>query len=231
MTVVAIHQPNFLPWLGFFDKIARADAFVLLDTAQFPKKGGTWINRVRILVNGEPTWLTVPIDRAYHGTRRISEMRMRDEDGRWREGTLKTLRSAYGRAPHFDAVLAELEPVLANPTDELAAYNERAIRRLCALLGLETPLLRASELDEEGTATARLVSLVRAAGGDAYLAGGGAAGYQEDELFAQAGIALHTQGFVPPRYEQGLPEHVPGLSVVDALVHLGFDGTRALLAS
>ncbi len=229
MLTVAIHQPNFLPWLGYFDKIARADAFVLLDSVQFPKKGGTWINRVRILVNGKATWLTVPVDRSYHGTRTIREMRVNDADGRWRETALKTLRSAYGRAPFFAAVQAELEPLLADPTDDLGAYNERAIRRLCELLGVDTPLIRASELDGRGAATDLLVSLVRAAGGDAYLAGGGAEGYQEDEKFAAAGIALLEQEFAPPTYDQGGGEHVAGLSVVDALMHIGVEGTRALL--
>ena len=229
MLTVAIHQPNFLPWLGFFDKIARADTFVLLDSVQFPKKGGTWINRVRVLVNGSPTWLTVPVDRSYHGTRTIREMRINDDDGRWRDTALKTLRSAYGRAPFFASVHAELEPLLRDPTDDLAAYNERAIRRLCDLLGLGTSLVRASELDGRGAATDLLVSLVRAAGGDAYLAGGGAEGYQEDEKFAANGLELIEQGFEPPPYDQGGGDHVAGLSVVDALMHVGFEGTRGLL--
>jgi len=229
VTLVAIHQPNFLPWLGFFDKIARADVFVLLDSVQFPKKGGTWTNRVRILVNGEPTWLTVPIDRAYHGTRTIREMRLRDDDGRWRETALKTLRSAYGRAPYFDAVAPELAPLLLDPTAELAVYNERAIRRLCELLGLRTPLVRSSELAAEGSGTNLLVALVRASGGDAYLAGGGAASYQEDEKFAAAGIELRFQAYAPPAYAQGTDQHVPGLSAVDALMRVGPGDTRALL--
>jgi hypothetical protein len=231
VTLVAIHQPNFLPWLGFFDKIARADVFVLLDSVQFPKKGGTWTNRVRILVNGEPTWLTVPIDRAYHGTRTIREMRLRDDDGRWRETALKTLRSAYGRAPFFDAVAPELEPLLLDRTAELAVYNERAIRTLCELLGLATPLVRSSELAAEGSGTDLLVALVQAAGGDAYLAGGGAGGYQEDELFAAAGIELRYQAFAAPTYPQGDHEHVAGLSSVDALMRLGPQATRAMLGT
>jgi hypothetical protein len=230
LPTVAIHQPNFLPWLGFFDKIARADVFVLLDSVQFPKKGGTWVNRVRILVNGRETWLTVPIERSYHGTRAIREMRIRDDDGRWRETAIKTLRSAYGRAPFFDAIEAELQPLLRDATSDLATFNERAIRRICALLDLDTPLVRASELDADGAATDLLVSLVRAVGGDAYLAGGGAGGYQEDEKFAAAGIELRYQRFEPPVYPQrGSDTHVPGLSVVDAFAHVGPDGTRRLL--
>jgi hypothetical protein len=152
-------------------------------------------------------------------------MRLRDDDGRWRETALKTLQSAYGRAPCFDAVFGELEPLLRAPGDELSPYNERAIRRLCELLGLDTTLVRASELNAEGAGTDLLVALVRAAGGDAYLAGGGAEGYQEDEKFHAAGIELIRQDFVPPNYG----EQVPGLSVVDALMHVGFDGVRRLL--
>ena len=81
--LVAIHQPNFLPWLGYFDKLARADVFVLLDDAQFPKKGGTWVNRARLLVSGRPDWVTVPVDRSYHGTRTIIEMQI-DDARPWR---------------------------------------------------------------------------------------------------------------------------------------------------
>jgi hypothetical protein len=228
VTTVAIHQPNYLPWLGYFDKIARADVFVLLDSVQFPKKGGTWINRVRILVNGRATWLTVPVVRSYHGTRTIREMRIGD-DGHWRKKAIKTLRFAYRGAPFFEAVQPVLEPLIRNPTNDLAAYNEHSIRRLCELLGLQTPLLRASELPGRGEATDLLVSLVDAVGGDAYLAGGGAEGYQEDEKFAAAGIDLRPQRFTSPTYPQGGMDHVAGLSVVDALMHIGPDATRRLI--
>ena len=75
--IVAIHQPNFFPWLGFFDKIARADVFCLLDNVQFPKTGGTWINRVQLWINGKAAWATAPVDRSYSGVRRIREMQAR----------------------------------------------------------------------------------------------------------------------------------------------------------
>ena len=72
--VVAIHQPNFFPWLGYFDKIARSDVFIFLDDVQFPKTGGVWSNRVKILIGGEARWSTAPIDRSFTGTRKICEM-------------------------------------------------------------------------------------------------------------------------------------------------------------
>jgi hypothetical protein len=81
--LVAIHQPNFFPWLGYFDKLARADVFILLDDAQYPKTGGTWSNRVQLLINEKPAWVTVPVVRSYHGVRQIREMRI-DEQRPWR---------------------------------------------------------------------------------------------------------------------------------------------------
>jgi hypothetical protein len=227
--LVAIHQPNFFPWLGYFDKLARADVFVLLDDAQFPKKGGTWINRVRMLVNGSATWVTVPVDRSYHGVRAIREMRI-EESVPWRQKMLKTLQSAYGRAPAFDDVFPRLTELVENPTDVLAAYNETAIRTLAGELGLgATEIVLASALEIDAEATERLVRIVQEVGGGAYLTGGGAEGYQEDESFREAGIEVSYQDFRHPQYPQGQDEFEPGLSIIDALMNCGFDRTAALL--
>ena len=227
--LVAIHQPNFLPWLGWFDKLARADVLVLLDDVQFPKKGGTWINRVKLDTGSGPTWMTVPIDRAYHGTRTIAEMRL-EEARPWREKLVKTLRQSYSRAQDFATVMPVVEEIVGNPEPCLAAYNESAIRSLCDRLGLDqAKLRRSSELAVDGTATERLVSIVQAVGGRGYLAGGGAQSYQQDDLFAAAGLELVSQDFEHPAYARGDTEFVSGLSVVDALMHCGFDGTAALL--
>jgi len=226
--LVAIHQPNFFPWLGYFAKIARADVFVLLDDVQFPKKGGTWINRVRLLVNEEPSWVTVPVVRKYHGVREIREMRI-DEQTPWRRKVMGTVQASYGGAPHGDEVMPQLSELIENPTDELAEYNRAAITKLTEALGIETEMVLSSSLGVSSQATQRLIELVQAVGGTAYLSGGGAEGYQEDERFAEAGIDLVEQGFEPPSYPQLASEPVPGLSVIDALFSCGFAGTRRLL--
>lgn len=229
--LVAVHQPNFFPWLGYFDKLSRADVFVLLDDAQFPKMSrGTWVNRVRMLINGLPAWVTVPVDRSYHGFREIREMRIK-ESVPWRKKLTKTIQTSYGKAPHFDAVFGRISQLIENPTDELAAFNLAAIRALADDLKLDTgKLVISSELGVQGKATDRLISLVKAVGGDAYLAGGGASGYQRDELFGEAGIELVAQRFSHPHYPQPVEPPVEGLSIVDALMNCGFEGTSALLA-
>jgi hypothetical protein len=228
--LVAIHQPNFLPWLGYFDKLARADVFVLLDHVQFPKKAGTWMNRTRLLVQGKPRWVTVPVVRAYHGLRSVKEMRI-DQEGDWRTKLLRTIEQSYSRAPFFAEVMPLVTELVKVPTDALADFNEAGVRGLADALSLDSSkLVRSSTLAVGGHSTELLIELTRAVGGTAYLAGGGASGYQEDERFPAAGIRLELQRFEPPTYPQLSPEPEPGLSVVDAMMNCGFAGTRELLA-
>jgi RimJ/RimL family protein N-acetyltransferase len=198
--LVAIHQPNFFPWLGYFDKLARADTFVLLDSVGFSK--GSRSNRVEVLVGGAPRWITAPLRRATLSGP-IHDVLI-DETRDWRAKVIKTLRQNYPRA---DA-LPFVEELVGHDSQRLAAYNEHAIRRLAETLGHTTTIVRASDLDVQGRATELLVDIVRAVGGTAYLAGGGVENYQEDELFGAHGIELTLQDFDAPH----------GLSILHALL-------------
>lgn len=231
--IVAIHQPNFFPWLGYFNKLARADLFLLLDNVQFPKTGGgTWINRVRVLVQGRPAWVTLPVVRSYHGLRLIGEMKI-DNAAPWREKLIKTIRMNYARAPFFDEVFPAIAGAIGNPTDSLTDYNLSAIKVLASSLRMDTTKLAlSSALKTDGAAsTDLLITLVKAVGGTSYLCGGGAAGYQEDAKFEEAGIELIYQNFEHPIYPQhNSVSFVSGLSVIDPLMNRGFEGTRGLIA-
>lgn len=229
--VVAIHQPNFLPWLGYFDKLARSDVFVLLDSVQFPKKSGTWMNRVQVLVSGQAAWVTIPVVRAYHGLRRVDEMEI-DESRPWRRKLLATIEQSYRRAPHFDETMPLVTEIIMQDHLLLADYNEAGVRRLAEVIGLDpAKVVRASRLDVSGASTDLLIDITRKVGGDTYLAGGGAGGYQEDEKFARADVRLRYQAFVHPDYRQlsECPEH--GLSIIDALMNCGADETARMLAA
>lgn len=230
MTIVAVHQPNFFPWLGYFSKIRRADVFVFLNDAQYPKTGGTWLNRAKIVINGEPRWLSVPVDRAYSGTRPIDQVQF--AQGNWRSNVLKTLQTSYGRAAFYQETADLLFPFIQNSEESVAAYNVRAISEIAKALHIETPLVVSSHLNITETATDRLVGITKAVGCRAYLSGGGSAGYQEEALFRQAGIELIYQNYVHPFYAQPRSqEFVPGLSIIDALMHIGISGTSKLLTT
>lgn len=226
-TVVAIHQPNFYPWLGWFHKLARADVFVLLDDVEFSR--GSWINRTRLLVNGEPTWTTAPVVRTGSGTQTIEDTRI-NEATPWRVKMLKRLENTYRPCRGFDEVYPVLRELVRNPTDQLATYNEQALIGVAEGLGFPTTrFVRSSVFQCKARATERLVQLVTAVGGTTYLSGGGAGGYQEDKYFQEAGIELVHAGFAAEAYPQRSEQFVPGLSVIDALMNVGFSETRRLL--
>jgi hypothetical protein len=229
--LVAIHQPNFLPWLGFFDKLARADVFVLLDDVQFPRTSkGTWINRVKLLVAGRPTWVTVPIVRSAGSTRAVREIQI-DDSQPWRKKLLRTVEVNYRRAPYFDEVFPLVEELVTRPTDQLAAFNEANIRRLAREISLDTEkLVHSSEIETATRGTELLAELTRGVGGTAYLSGGLAPeAYQDEAAFAVARVELVFQDFQHPAYPQPVDVPVQGLSIVDALMNCGAAGTAALI--
>lgn len=232
LKVVAIHQPNFFPWLGYFDKIAGSDVFIFFDHVQFPKTGaGAWCNRVKMRVAGEPRWVTAPVRRAFHGVAAINEIEWADEQP-WRAKLLKTLSASYAKAPHYRDTMAWLEPLILQPEGNLARYNMTVIRAIADRIGLSHEhCVTSSSLGGQGQANELLIDLTRKVGGDCYLCGGGAAGYQDDEAFAAAGLELRYQRFTHPVYAQiGQPDFAPGLSIVDALMNIGCGGVRGLLA-
>ncbi len=228
--VVAIHQPNFLPWLGFFDKLARADVFVVLDTVALPRTGGHYANHVRLLVSGKPAWITVPLRRGADARARIDGALIA-ENGVWRRKIISTIRQNYGKARWFATVFPVIQECLSAETDRLRDYNLTGVVAIARLLGIDPgKIVLASALPVSGQSTALLAGIVRAVGGDVYLAGGGAGGYQDDAVFAAAGVAVRPQAFAHPAYPQPTAgEFVAGLSIVDALMHCGPQAVSAML--
>lgn len=228
--LVAIHQPNFFPWLGYFDKIARSDTFIFLDHVQFQKTGGMWTNRAKLFIGGEVRWMTAPVDRGFHGVRAICEMEFQ-QGNPWREKFIKSLIANYSRCPFFWDTMKLVEPLILNSESRVSQYNCKAVMAIAAQLGLPGDKFHwSSEMAAEGQATAMLISLLHTGGASTYMCGGGADGYQDDAAFAAAGVGLVCQNFQHPVYPQaGTRGFVPGLSVIDALMNIGADGVRAVL--
>ena len=227
--VVAAHQPNFFPWLGYFDKIARSDVFILLDHVQLPGASGSWVNRVKLLVGGEPRWVTAPVLRPQLN-QSILETEF-DERSPWRRKLVATLEASYRKASCFDEAFGLLEPLIGHGASRVGEYNIHAIQGIAEALGLSaTKMLRSSQLQPTGSSNDLLIDLTKKVGGDAYMRGSGAV-YQDDELFRKAGLDPMEQLFDQPLYAQHgrKGEFVPGLSIIDALMNLGFGGTAALL--
>jgi hypothetical protein len=229
-SVVAIHQPNFFPWLGYFDKMARCDHFVFLDNVQIQKTGGGWANRVKMIISGRPKWISAPIDREYHGVRQIRETVFKESTG-WRNSILSALKHSYKNAPHFKYTIELIAPLLMNQDNNLATYNACAIFGIAEELGIDTSKCTwSSDLPLSGRSNDLLVSIVEALGCNAYMSGDGADGYQDKRVFDEASITLIRQGYIPCSYPQfGTEPFVTGLSVIDVLMNIGIEGAKAIL--
>jgi WbqC-like protein family len=214
---LAAHQPQYLPWLGYFDKMDRVDLFVLLDDVQYKKN--EWQNRNRIRTTDGWQWLTVPVHYRFPMT--IAEVEI-DEASAWRRKHREALRIQYARAAHRDEVFPRLSELLDHSTRSLAELNTRSIRVLAGLLGVRTPILLASTLDglPQG-ADARLIALCHRFGCATYLAGAGGQSYMDLEAYRRAGIGVEVQSFRHPVYRQAHAGFEPNLSCVDFLMNLG----------
>jgi hypothetical protein len=214
---IAIHQPHYLPWLGYLAKWAAADLFVFLDTVQYEKNG--WQNRNRVKTPAGPRWLTVPV-RASLGTP-ISEVEI-DVDQPWARRHLRTIEASYARAPHFARFAGALREFYARPWGRLAPLATASARWLAEAVGISTPCCAASSLGVTAAdATGRLVALCRAVGATVYLSGPDGVRYLDLGRFAEAGIAVRVQRYDHPVYVQAHGDFVPYLSALDLLLMHG----------
>ena len=224
--IVAIHQPNFLPWLGYFGKIAQSDVFVFLDDAQYSKN--SYINRVKVMGPSGAKWLTVPVSYGFGDP--ICQVRPARLD--WTSQHLDTLLNYYRSASCFKAVWPELTDLYEGVAEmDLASTNRGLIEAVVARLDLACRFTASSAIPTDGLASDdRLVELVVSIDPHGtYLSGGGGAGYQDPGKFADAGVALEYTEFRHPRYDQGATDFTEGLSVLDAVFHLGWTGAADLI--
>lgn len=222
--IIAVHQPQYLPWLGYFDKIDRADAFVLLDTVQFKKN--EWQNRNRIKTAGGPQWLTVPV--IYKFPQRINEVAINNRD-RWQHRQRQAIISNYKKAPYWNYIFPFTEEIFTRIWDYLTPMNIFVVKRLAELLGISTPLYVASDLAAfPDDPDERLIAITKHLGGDTYLAGSGGRDYMDLDQFEQNGIKVLFQEYRHPVYEQLFGEFAPFMSVLDLLFNHGQESLRIL---
>ena len=218
-----IHQPNYLPGLSYFDKIARADVFVILDNVQYAKRN--WTNRNRIKTPAGSHWLTVPVQSKGRYTQMVSETLV-DGSRPWAYEHVTALQLNYGRASFFSTYAKELFEAIEQPCTELADLNCRLIELLCRQLGIETEAVSASSLglsDDTVRAGASellagICELVRA---DTYLSGPGGRNYMDMEPFRRSRIEVVFHEYRHPVYDQLFGPFEPNLSVCDLLFNEG----------
>lgn len=218
--LITIHQPEHLPWLGFLNKADQADLLVLLDVVQYRKD--YFQHRNRILTHEGVAWLTVPVLMKGYMERTIREMRINPQDQKWRTAHRKLIFFNYKKHPYFDTYYPFLEATYKREWEFLADLNEHFIRWMFEVLGIATPVVRASELGVEGSSSQLLRDICLATGARTYLSGPFGRDYLDESLFAAHDIEVRYHAFNHPTYPQrGSDAFVPGLSALDLLFNCG----------
>lgn len=217
--IVTIHQPNYIPWLGFFAKIKAADTFVILDTVEYTKN--SVINRNKIRIREGDCFLTIPIEKKYHSGR-IIDVRLPADD-KWKRNHWSTIEANYGKADFFGEYKDDLKAIYEKEYGFLWQINEELIRYLLDKLGVEREIVKASELslDPELRKTSLLVEILKKVGGDKYLSGPSGRDYLEMDKFKEEKIEVEFFSFRHPEYKQRYPGFVPNLSAIDLLLNVG----------
>lgn len=228
--IVAAHQPNFLPWLGFFDRMRKADLFVFVDHVQFEKQN--YQNRALVKTAEGGRWITVPVHQRSQKERIVEKSVDNQGTGkhRWGRKAFLTLQYSYQAAPYYAHYASGLQDIFDARWDKLVDLNLALLEFGRASLGIETPVLRSTDLPVAGAKSDMVLNLCKAVGADTYLAGmGGSRQYLDVEAFERAGIRVKFQDFEHPRYPQ-IPGggFVEGLSFVDLLFNCGPHGRKLL---
>jgi len=232
--IVAAHQPSYLPWLGYFDKLAKADLFVIMDHLQFEAQN--FQNRNRIKLNTGPAWVTVPVERGSQ-TDTILDKKIQNTSSpkeHWQRRTWLTIENNYRRAPYFEMYADELKDVYTRPWEKLIDLDMHMLQLACKWLGIHRPIIRSSTLELEGQKTDMLIDMCRKVNADAYLTGsGGSQDYLDAEKMGRHGIGVHWQQFEHPTYPQRYAHlgFVPNLAFLDLLLNCGPESRNILFES
>jgi hypothetical protein len=215
---VVVLQPGYLPWLGFFDQLRRADVFVYYDDVQYDKHG--WRNRNRIKTQDGPQWLTVPVRHGDDGFPRIVDVEI---DGRtpWARKHAASIRQAYARAPFLSEYMPALEALLHRKWERLVDLDVACAALMAEWFGLERRIERSSALGIRGERSERLVKICRHFGAARYVSGDSARAYLDIAAFQSEGIAVEWQEYAHPTYPQLHGPFVPYLSALDLVLNCG----------
>jgi len=220
---VAVHQPNYAPWCGYFAKMFASDAFVFLDDAQLPQ-GRSYVSRVKIAKGRDADqWLTLPVRK---GSEAIRDVAFADEP--WAEKHRRTLQHIYAKSRHFAEAMELVGLLYDEPGSGLADFNIRLITAVAGHLDYGGEFHCASDHPADLRADARIAQLVAEVGGDVYVSGAGGESYQSEAVYAERGVALEVRTYRPVPYDRSGWDWIGGLSILDALFHLGRGARDAL---
>jgi hypothetical protein len=222
--IVFVHQPEYIPWLGFFDKLDRSDIYVIYDDAQY--QHGGFHNRNRVRTQQGWGWLTVPISHGHPQT--IKEVKIAKE--KWKTKQLGIISSLYQKTPYFKKYYPTLKEAISFDHELLIGLNLHLIKTIAELLDIKAKMMRSSEFPYSGAEkNEKLVSMCKYLGADAYLCGSGGRNYVDERLFNQSNIKVQWHSYMHPTYKQRFNGFEPNMSIIDLLFNMGPESKEILL--
>lgn len=216
MKTIAIMQPYFLPYIGYFQLMAAVDKFVVFDDVNFINRG--WVNRNRLLLNGAAYTFTVPL-RGASQSRLICDIELADDSG-WREKLLRTIRQAYGKAPCYPQVSMLLERAINYPSIRLDEFLLNSLHEVVNYLSLEVEIVSTSRSYKNADLKGqdRILDICRQERADIYINPIGGMDLYDRAGFSNQGLSLYFLRPRPISYSQGKGDHVAWLSIMDVLM-------------
>ena len=220
--IVSIHQPNYLPWLGFFDKIKQSDLFVIFDDVQFPRGKKHFGHRNKIKTNTGSKWLTVPIKNKSDMVSFNNTIINYELD--WDKKHLNLIRSFYQQAPYFEEYYNDLESLLLQQYDSLSSLSQKLIEYFMKKLNIKTKIVNSSEISKSDlSGLDKILDIINNLKANEYITGSGPGSkrYIDESEFSNKNIKLTWQEYEHPKYNQLFGEFIPYLSVIDLLFNHG----------
>lgn len=212
--ILSAHQPQYLPYLGFWNKLFNSDVHIILDDVEFTR--GAFINRNKIKTSKGSEWLTIPVKRT---NCKISELKIANSI--WKIKHLKSLKANYSRSKYFENYIKYFENFYSKNLENVSEIDVMLIKDISEIFKIKTKIVVCSDIDVEGSGTVRLVNLCKILKCNTYLSGIGGKNYLDECLFDSSEIKLVYQDFKHPAYHQLFGGFIPNLSIVDALFNCG----------
>ena len=222
--IVSIHQPNYLPWLGFFDKIKQSDKFVIFDNVQYPRSKGHFGNRNKIKIYNDSKWLTVPVE-GKSEMKNFNQIKYKDTN--WKEEHLRLIEQFYKKTTYFCIYFDDFKEILLKDYNSISHLSSELIIWFLSKLNINTEIIYSSELvDEDTTGADRILAILKELKATKYITGSGPGSmrYINEKDFKEAGIELEWQSYSHPRYRQINGEFIPYMNILDLLFNEGPNG-------
>ena len=218
MTKIAIMQPTFLPWIGYFSLIKKVDKFIFLDSVQFDKR--SWQQRNKIRNNNKFMYVTIPVLSKNKFDQKISEVKI-DRSSEYIEKHLKSLKLNYSSTNYFDIYFDDLKKIYENNFEYLSELNINLIKHFSNLLNVETEFFKSSDYNFEDNKTKLLINICKYFKANTYISPDGSKDYLIEKDFSENDICLEYQNYIHPKYNQNINDFIPHLSIVDLFFNEG----------